>query len=432
MTETTRPLPEHLLETAFPHTTYGWLRRSVRATLEARPNAAAITLDADAMSQSERETLRWLLRLPALPHGSIRVSLRRLDQALIERTDAARDTRTLLTALDGPLADLPEQRRREAAERDQVWARAAAHPTAARSAPLQQWLDQESAAGRIPADPQVRDRALRDALTVLGALPCARPTPLTVLAAVTLGSAHALDPGLASSLVLRALALQLNTPAPVTAEQERELWLTQSVVPDELSSRVLLHGFRPADDSPVSQILRISAEAGTPCVLTLQQIEGRLGETDTPLLEPGSSVWMFENVAVMSALAARFAHTSPPLLCAEGWPSIAAAKLIGHLRETGCRLRYHGDFDKAGTTMTDAMIARGAEPWLMDADSYQTGVAAFEHLPALPASAIPTAAHTWAPGLTEAMRTSALRLEEEHLIDQLADSIEHASKDLVT
>lgn len=424
MTDTTRPLPDHLLDQAFPHTTYAWLRRTVRATLEARPDAARITLDADAMSHAERETLRWLLRLPQLPTGTdFRISLRRLDQALTDRTDAALDTRTLLEVLDGPLANLREDRRHDQATRQQVWTNAAAHPTAAHSHPLQQWLEQESLAGKIPADPAIRERALHDALTVLGDLPRTYPTPLSVLAADILGSAHALDPGITASLVLRALASQLNSPAPATAEQERQLWLSQSVVPDELSSRVLLHGFRPTDSTPVSQILRISAEAGTPCVLTLQQVEQRLSEEDTPLLEPGSTVWMFENVATMSVLSTRLADSSPPLLCAEGWPSLAATKLIRHLHTHGCRLRYHSDYDKAGIDMTDGMISLGAEPWLMDERSYNAHLDRLNHLPDLPTAAVPTSARRWAPGLIESMRIRKRRLEEEHLLDLLTDAI---------
>ena len=423
MTDATRPLPDQLLSQAFPHANYAWLRQTVRATLEARPNAASITLDADAMSQPERETLRWLLRLPALPQGSnFRVSLRRLDQALTHRTDAGRDTRTLLTALDGPLANLPDDRRRAAAARDQIWIRAAEHPTVAGSAVLRQWLDQEANAGRIPADQEIRERALRDALTVLGALPRTQAIPLTVLAAETLGAAHALDPGITASLVLRALALQQNKLVPTSAEQERDLWLTQSVIPDELSSRVLLHGFRPTDQSPVSRILRISAEAGTPCVLTLQQVERRLMETETPLLEPGSTVWMFENVAVMSALAARLT-TSPPLVCAEGWPSLAATKVIRHLHAHGCWLLYHSDFDRSGINMTDAIINLGAEPWLMDASSYQAAVDAIENLVPLSQTSMPTSPRGWAPDLIETMHAKGQHVEEEHMIDKLLESI---------
>jgi len=423
MTKTTSPQPDPDLDKAFPHATYAWLRRTVRATLEARPNAAKITLDADAISQAERETLRWLLRLPALPHGTVRISVSRLDQALTSRTDAALDTRALLEALDGPLGNLPDERRRDATEREQVWARAATHPAVSQSLLLQRWLEREASSGRIPADPAIRDRALSSALDVLAALPCTRPTPLTVLAARTLGAAHALDPGLTAGLVLRALAHQQGRPAPATPSAERELWLSQQVIPDELSSRVLLHGFRPTDQDPVSRILRISAEAGTPCVLTLQQVDRRLGATNAPLLEPGSDVWVFENVAVMSELASRLAGCCPPLVCAEGWPSLTAVKIVQYLHATGCRLHYHGDFDKSGLAITEAMISLGAEPWLMDAHSYLEAVDALENLPALPTAAMRDNALPWAPGLTEAIQVHGRQVEEEHLIDRLAAAI---------
>ncbi|WP_370346093.1 TIGR02679 family protein [Catenulispora sp. MAP5-51] len=385
--------------------------------IEHRSDAAEVKLTVADLSQPERDVLRWLLRIAEFPTDTLKVRIRRLDAALTERTDARMATRALLEALDGRLDDHRGERRRTRSDADELWQRITLRAAVLDEPRLLPFLDAERSRGALPADIEAREQLLTDTIDVLAYLPVTDRTPLTVLAATAVGAAHALDPGPLQSLVLRALAHLAGRPPAVGGLQERDLWASVGVTPDELSSRVLLHGFRPTGDSPLAAILRISADAGTPHVLTFQQLDRHLRDSKQPILADGARAWICENVAVMSVAADRLGSACPPLICIEGWPSTAAARLIGHLIQCGVKIEYHGDFDKAGIEITNRITTMGGRPWRMSAADYRTFTSAGRRLPSLDPRQIPDT--TWDGQLADELRATGLQLEEEHVVDEL-------------
>ncbi|WP_194923408.1 TIGR02679 family protein [Catenulispora pinisilvae] len=413
-------MPPPDLDTAFPRHKWDWLRTAVRAELERRPDATAVTVAASGLSDDQRATIKWLLKLDAPPQQDIRVSLARLDRALTEKTDAGLPTRILLEALDGELDDIPRFKQADKQSRLDVWANIGAHPAVATAPALQQWLEQERLRRALPADPHVRALLLQDALTVLQTLPAQPRIALTVLAATTLGSAHALDEGPLPGLILRGLAARTGGPLPENREQERALWNTFGIVPDELSSRVLVHGLRPEGSGALAQILRIAADAGTPCVITLQQLDRHQDQAGGQLTSAGQPVWICENVAVIWSAAEALGSACPPIICVEGWPSAAAVRLVNHVAAGGSEMRYHGDFDKSGLEITNYLTTLGAVPWRMAADDYNAAVAVRPRLSAMDGDQLTC---QWDRDLPAAMRTVARQLEEEHVIAVLVEDL---------
>lgn len=416
-------MPASNLDAAFPRRKWDWLRTTVRAELERRPDASSVTVAASGLSDDERATIKWLLKLPALPEQDVRVSVARLDRALSEKTDAGLPTRLLLETLDGTLDDIPHSKQADKQARLDVWARAGGHPAVAAEPALQRWLEQEKLRRALPAEPKVRALLLQDALAVLLALPAKPRIALTVLAATTLGSAHALDEGPLPSLILRALASRVGGPLPENREQERTLWKTFGIVPDELSSRVLVHGLRPEGSGALAHILRIAADAGTPCVITLQQLDRHQTEDGGRLTPAGIPVWICENVAVIWSAAEALGPTCPPMICVEGWPSAAAVRLVNDVAAGGSAMRYHGDFDKSGLEITSYLTTLGAVPWRMAANDYSPAVAVRPRLSPVNGDQLTC---PWDPSLASAVRVIARQLEEEHVITELIGDLANA------
>ena len=412
------------LDAAFPMTRWAWLRVRIRKELESRPDAVAVTLPTTGLSTDECEVLRWLLRLADIPPTRLRIPLARLDRALADRTDVGLGTQDLLAALDGDLDNMPEQRRTAVHARTEVWTSAAAHPAVQREPRLESWLRAERDRGSLPADPQQRLTLLREALDVLDHRPGVAGIALTQLAAQSLGRAHALDPGAVAGLVLRAIAHLHNVPQPATWEQARACWALAGVRTDNLSSRVLTHGFHPTGQQPLPTLLRLCAQDETPVVLTLQQVDRHSRDGGDPLASPNTVVSICENVTVISEAAHQLGAACAPLICVEGRPSLAALRLMNHLRSTGATLRYHGDFDWDGLAIADQIMLLGATPWRMNLSDYQDSVEINPDTAALPDAEVPNHDYAWAPGLVSAMRQIGRQIEEEQIIDLLLGDLQ--------
>jgi uncharacterized protein (TIGR02679 family) len=259
-----------------------------------------------------------------------------------------------------------------------------------------------------------------------------------VLAATTLGSSHALDPGRpVATLVLRALARLAGPvqPGPSTAAERRELWERAGVVLDELSSQVLVLGLRPAERldapleaAPVTEALRALAAAGEPARLTLRQL-GRLRAAGTPFDLPSNRVVrVCENPVVVAAAADRLGTSCPPLICPEGVPSLAARDLLTALVRQGARISYHGDFDWPGVRIAGQVAELLAEvgvpeafaPWRFGAADYRRALASSGSAGAtgapLGGTPVPT---PWDLGLAPAMAEAGVAVEEEAVLDDL-------------
>lgn len=301
----------------------------------------------DGLDDDQRAAIADLLGSARLPGASVTVSLADLDVALAEAT--GEDVRQVVARLVGPIGDRAADRRRAADDRARLREWLVSHPVVRAEPALTEW------ARSVRASREDLERALR----VLAALP-ADGVPLPVFADRVLGDTHALDDGSkCGNLVVRALT------AVYDVQDRRALWERAGVGDDQLSSTVLVAGFRPVGDSPVDQVLRVCAAAGHAAALTLQQ--ARTGVTT-----PGPDVWVVENPSLVALALARFGDRCPPMVCTSGWPSAAAMVLLRQLTAT---LRYHGDLDGEGIRIAAHVIARtGAIPWRMSSADYLAAV----------------------------------------------------------
>lgn len=186
----------------------------------------------------------------------------------------------------------------------------------------------------------------------------------------------------------------------------------------ELSAPVLVLNLRGEDESAASRALRLHADAGEPCFLSVRQLL-RTPPAFTPQ-RTGSSAYVCENPTVVAASADRLGPNSAPLICIEGQPCTASRVLLNRLRAAGIRLLYHGDFDWPGIQIANTIIARhDAAPWKMSAaDCCRAVKGAMELLGApVPAS--------WDEQLMPAMCEAGCAVHEEQVLnDLLADLAE--------
>jgi uncharacterized protein (TIGR02679 family) len=312
----------------------------------------------------EQEAVADLLGLLRTPGPVFQVSLRRLDDVLLESVGL--DARATVERIIGPLGDRAGDRQHAATERAELWAWLDAHPVVMSQPALRDWAADVRRSGLLDRSVRTTREHLEDAVAVLEHLP-ATGEPLPVLADRVLHDTHGLDDGRRrGALVVRALSALYGEPVPVTAEGRRLLWERAGVAGDELSSTVLLAGFRPAAAGVVAEVLAASARAGQAAVLTLAQLRTVSNWPDPPKL-----VRVFENPALITLALRRFGAACPPLVCISGWPSAAGGLALRLLAAAGARLAYHGDFDGDGLRIAAYVVARmGARPWRMTSSDY--------------------------------------------------------------
>lgn len=406
-----------------------WAR--VRAKLEERGGVGG-TVSLDGASAEELAAVADLLGLRGRPREGRRIRLDRLDRALRESrfrvglVDA-------MEALYGPLRNRRAEREAEEEGWLTLWREAWRHPAVAGRAGLEGWLaDLESGgllrrlAGIAEGDRlPVARRLLEEALDVLSVLedrereelPTTGGVRRRVLAAERLGSSHALDDGSpVATLVLRALAAVRDLPPPASAAERRALWEGAGVVPDDLSSDVLVLGFEPEGDDLLSSHLRSFAAAGEPARVTLRQLTGR------PLPMPaGAEVHVCENPALVAVAADELGASCRPLVCLAGMPNAAALTLLSALTTGGVTLRYHGDFDWGGIRIANA-LGRTVPwaPWRFMAADYRAAVAATGST--LPLEGRPVDAE-WDGDLRGALEELGVAVEEEAVVRPLVEDL---------
>ncbi|MER6300860.1 TIGR02679 family protein [Kitasatospora sp. NPDC001539] len=392
-----------------------WLLDRARRRLEAgRPLDGTVSLtEAD---DAARAAVARLLGRPPRPGRSLSVSLAAVDRTLRASGASPDGLAAAVVALTGPVTD----KRAQDAALATAWQRALSeleHPAVTERPELASWQAKVAATGLLRrlagGDPATAHRLAVDAVRVLARLPADGLT-LPVLAARTLGDAHALDQGRPlGALVHSAVRALAATELPSGAEGRRAAWAAAGVALDELSSRVLVLGLPGSTSSTTGRILAAAHEGGEPCLLTLRQLTRQrpaLGLAER-------TVHVCENPAVLAAAADELGSDCPPLVCVEGQLSVAARTLLGHLADQGCRLAYHGDFDWGGIRIASGVLRLpGALPWRYDSASYRTAVERGLGTPL--STGIPTPT-PWDPGLAPAITEHAVRIEEEHLLDQL-------------
>ncbi|MFJ9610702.1 TIGR02679 family protein [Kitasatospora sp. NPDC101176] len=393
-----------------------WLLERARDRLaNGRPLDTPATLKAATAEQ--RRAVELLLGRRLRSGSSLTVPLAEVDRVLRESLACPDGLAAAVIALAGPVTD----RRAEEATLATAWQRARAefdHPSLTDRPELIGWLAGLDATGLLKrlsgGEPTAARQLAADTVRVLSALPADGLT-LPVLAARTLGDAHALDAGrplaaLVQSAV-RALAA-LPAEAATGAEGRRAAWAAVGVALDELSSRVLVLGLPGSTRDTTGRILAAAHEGGEPSVLTLRQLsrQPNLGVNGLP-------VRACENPAVLAAAADELGPACPPLVCVEGNPSAAARALLTRLADQGSPLAYHGDFDWGGIRIaTGVLRLPGAAPWRYDAPAYLAAVERGLGTPLTTGTPAPT---PWDPALSDALAHHGVRIEEEHLIDLL-------------
>ncbi|MFF0387678.1 TIGR02679 family protein [Kitasatospora sp. NPDC004615] len=351
------------------------------------------------------------------PGRSLSVSLPAVDAALRASGAGPDGLAAAVTALTGPVTDRHGQEAAVAA----AWRRALAEldrPAVTGRPELADWHTKLPGTGLLKrlsgGDPATARQLATDTARVLSHLPADGLT-LPVLAARTIGDSHALDHGRPLTTLVLSAVRALTAPAELLggAESRRAAWASVGVALDELSSRVLVLNLPVSPSDPTGRILTAAREDGEPCLLTLRQLTRRPPALDLH----GRTVRVCENPAILAAAADAYGPDCPPMVCVEGNPSVAARVLLTAIAAAGSPLAHHGDFDWGGARIAATVLRLpGAVPRRYDAPSYLAAVRRGHGTPPHHRHPAPT---PWDPSLSSAIAEHALRVEEEHLLDQL-------------
>jgi uncharacterized protein (TIGR02679 family) len=360
---------------------------------------------------AQRAAVQRLLGRRPRPGTTLTVPLTTVDEVLRRSGASPEGLAAAIVMLTGPITD----RANHLASREAAWQRAFAPIiTLLDTRPeLVDWYERLQATGlvrRLASTPTAAEPLLADLASVLHNLPAAGE-PLGRFAARTVRSAHALDDGQPlTTLALSAARALANLPdAP-----RREAWAAVGVLLDELSSTALTLGLPGDPKTTTGRALTALHSTGQPVVLTLRQLV-----RDPPRLT-SQLVSVCENPVVVSTAADLLGPACRPLICTNGQPGAAVMLLLRQLASAGATLRYHGDFDWGGLRIANVLFDRlPIHPWHFDTPSYRT--AARRH-PGHDLTGTPTEA-LWDPDLATAMTELRVKVEEEHLLDDLVDDL---------
>ncbi|HEY0215284.1 MAG TPA: TIGR02679 family protein [Cellulomonas sp.] len=386
--------------------------RAAHARLSRDPAARTFTVDLPDLAG--RDALADLLGLARRPARRAVVHLRGDDGLARAVQDASgRSLEDELADRFGPFVDPAATRRAQRAAKDELWRWWLTHPEITADPALTTWARSVQATGVRGEDPRL---VLERVLVVLAELPVA-DTLLPVLAGRLLHDTHALDAGSpTAALVLGAVAASQGVDRPTDAAGRRDLWRSVGVLDDELSSTVLVAGFRPTGSTVGARICRTGAGAADVVALTLAQVRAGVDAWDAP------QVHVVENPAILALAVAELGTSVPPMVCTSGWPSGAVTTLLRDLAASGARLRHHGDLDGEGLRIT-AHLAQlvGAEPWRMTRADYLARV------PSHGAGVGRVTEVPWDPDLAAALRSHGVAVLEENVWPQLADDLRAAA-----
>ncbi len=414
------------MSTAFPATLRAHLDvpsladlwQAARTRLERNGHAVGGTITMD-LSDDAADRLAGLLGRP-VGAGTTRIKLVDLDAAL-RHSSAGRGLAATIAELTGqPLRDRPAERLAALGDWERVWQELDEDLVRTELAPRDwvapwvRWLHSSGVITRLGAA-DAGDR-LRAAVAVLASVaPALDPgfapspaRPLGELASRATGTSHGLDDGHPTpALVLRAAAIALELPPPVSSADRRALWQRLGVEPDLISGTVLVWALRPPGRDAWSAMMRDRAALGLVTHLTIHELR----RVDAPLTAPGDIVHGCENPQVLQALAD--VGVDRPLACLSGNPSAAGLALGSRVS-----LRYHGDFDWPGVAIARRLFATGAKPWCMGATDYLTAVEA-QHPAAQQALAGRPEPTPWDEQLSPAMVRHGTAVHEESVIHAL-------------
>jgi uncharacterized protein (TIGR02679 family) len=379
-------------------------------------DATPVKLTLRALPADTRRALADLLGMARLPPVDVRLDVMRLTGALGLSDPVS--LRSVVGALRGPLGDRRAERVAEHTAREVLWdwfADRCGTLSIRGLGPVRGWPDEVRHDGVRGTVDEYRARLAMalDLLERLNDVPDTG-TPLAVLASNILGDPHALDPGRPlARLVTGAIADAAGIRRPSTAEEVRVAWELVAVVPDPLSSNVLVLGLELMPDHPLAPMLRYHRDASEPVVLTLSQLQ----RWSLQALDPDAPAYVVENPAIIATAAAR-RWNGPLIVCSSGRPSVAVVTL---LRQLGAPVYQHADFDVAGVEITAWLFGHaGTIPWRMTSSSYLAVAPARRDR--LPLRGV-VSETPWDPLLAEAMNQEGTAVFEEEIADALLDEM---------
>jgi uncharacterized protein (TIGR02679 family) len=358
------------------------------------------------LTPDEADAIAGLLGVPRPTDGSIRVSLTRLDTCL-RCSVLAQGLLEVLANMAGPVVDRRAARQQLRSDRARTWQQISAHAALATRPSLADWVEQVRSKGlarRLAGDKE--GEAVSIALdTVATVEESEAGLRLPVLAAKLTGDAHGLDRGKpGGTLAVHALTWLAQQPFPRDAADWRRAWAEAGVACDDLSCDVL--------------VLNLPGWGRGPLRLTLRQVSSWPARA-----APHGMVYVTENPAVVAAAQDRLGERAPTMVCLDGMPSTAALITLGGLAATGCTVRYHGDFDWRGLSISDVLArkVRPAQPWRFSAADYIGAVQ--RGFGSIALSGAPHAS-PWDPQLAPAMQLTGKAVYEEQVIEELLDDLE--------
>ena len=411
-----------------------WLLERVRKrAAEGRPLTGSLTLS--SASPAQRRAVDALLGRAPSRGASLSVRMEELDAILRTAGLHPGGLRAAVEELTGPIPDTKAKALAEA----HAWQYAyePLDTVVSGNAYLEDWWSRPHTRGalkRLAGGDSNTARSLAiQTVAVLADLP-SDGIPLPVLAARATGDAHALDTDQpVGRLVLAATEQWARSLSPdpeallilPRSEQRRAQWAELGVSLDELSSRVLTLGLpgNPAAAGSLGPLLAIARQHGEPLALTLRQVRRGAADTDSDVFGVGpGEVFVCENPAVLEAAAQRMGPDCPALICVEGHLSVAARALLRALRERGAKFRYHGDFDWGGLRIANSVFALiDAAAWRFSHHDYLKAIG-LGHGSRLDTGAPCDA--SWDSQLRETISTHAVRVEEEHVIEELLSDLD--------
>jgi uncharacterized protein (TIGR02679 family) len=141
----------------------------------------------------------------------------------------------------------------------------------------------------------------------------------------------------------------------------------------------------------------------------------------SPLAVAGSRpVFVCENPAILRAAAERLGPRSASLVCTEGQPSVAAARVLDVVAGGGAVLHVRADFDWPGLRIAGALLARGGTmPWRFGSVDYEAALARPGRSGSVRLPADDHALSPWDPALAATMTAVGEAVHEEEVLDLL-------------
>jgi uncharacterized protein (TIGR02679 family) len=386
------------------------LRERLERTGHALRGSVVVPLDDDGTDR-----LSGLLGR-AIPAGATRIRLVDLDTSLRSSVAGCGLIAVVAELTGGPLRNRPAERDAARTGRQRLWAHLdlllTEHNLAAQEWVPQwtEWCRRGGLLTRLPATDAITTLSI--AVQVLARIldDSHPPTGLAELASEIIGDAHGLDGGVPAALVLRALAVALDTAPAASAAERRLLWQRVGVSTDEVSGTVITWALRPPGRDRWSAMMRERADLGLVTHLTVHELQRAAG-----LTRPGEIIHACENPQILQRLAA--ADVEHPVACMSGNPAAAGMTLLARTV-----VLYHGDFDWPGIAIARRIFDRGARPWRFGRMDY---IDAVDRLPADNRLALSgrNQLTPWDEGLSLAMTATDVAVHEEITVDVLLSDL---------